>query len=251
MLHYLQYLFLKKFYRVNLSTETSTNRISLDKIFSQTFPEQIAGKFVVDFGCGYGEDTRTLANWGAYHALGLEIRPELVEENRKNIQLPNCSFATNLPQTFESKADIIISVNAFEHFDRPDDILNKMFECLRPGGEALISFGPTWYHPYGGHTFSVFPWAHFIFSEKALMKWRNQFYHDGATRFHEVAGGLNKLSIKQFEKIFRQSGFILEDLYCKPIRGWHWLQKILGRERSTSMVLVKLKRPYSLEPELI
>lgn len=62
MFHYVQYLFLKKFYRVNLSTQTSTNRISLDKIFNQTFPGQIAGKFVVDFGCGDGEDTKTMAN---------------------------------------------------------------------------------------------------------------------------------------------------------------------------------------------
>lgn len=234
-----------------MNPHTPNNRGTLDKIFNKTFRNKIKDKFVIDFGCGYGEDTKTLATWGAFHALGLEIRHELVEENRKNIQLPNCSFETNLPQTLNTKADIIISVDAFEHFDHPDDILNKMYDCLRPGGEAFISFGPTWYHPYGGHTFSVFPWAHFIFSEKALMKWRNQFYHDGATRFHEVAGGLNKMSIQQFENIFKQSQFIVEDLYCRPIKGWRWLQNILGRERSTSGVLVRLKRPYSLAPELI
>ena len=37
------------------------------------------------------------------------------------------------------------------------------------------SFGPPWYHPLGGHIFSVFPWAHLVFSEKVLLRWRKKF----------------------------------------------------------------------------
>ncbi len=50
-----------------------------------------------------------------------------------------------------------------------------MNTLLQPAGEVLVSFGPTWYHPLGGHLFSVFPWAHLIFSEKALIRWRSTF----------------------------------------------------------------------------
>ncbi len=39
-------------------------------------------------------------------------------------------------------------------------------EDVHPHGAVYASFGPTWYHPLGGHLFSVFPWAHPIFSEK-------------------------------------------------------------------------------------
>jgi hypothetical protein len=37
-------------------------------------------------------------------------------------------------------------------------ILSIVDKLLRPEGEVLISFGPTWYHPLGGDLFSAFPW---------------------------------------------------------------------------------------------
>lgn len=245
LISYLQFLFLKKFYRIDAGAPTSINRLSLARIFSEEFPKKIQGKFVIDFGCGHGADTEEMAKWGAKLALGLEIRDELVQDNLSRIKLPNISFATGLSDDMKAKADVIISVDAFEHFDDPEHILNLMYDCLRPGGEAHISFGPTWYHPVGGHAFSVFPWAHLLFTEKALVRWRNQFYHDGATRFNNVAGGLNQLPIAQFENIFKRSKFHIESLKCKPIRNYFWLQKILGRELMTSMVLVHLKKPLT------
>lgn len=246
MIHDLQFTFLKKKYHIDTSAPASENRLSLERIFTNDFPEKVKDKFVIDFGCGHGGDTETMAKWGARLSLGLEIRPELVEANLSRTTLPNCSFATTLPENLKSQADLIISIDAFEHFDRPDEMLKIMYDCLRPGGEAYISFGPTWYHPHGGHAFSVFPWSHLIMTEESLIRWRNQFYHDGATRFNEVAGGLNQLSISAFEKIFRNSSFEITELQCKPIRGKKWLQSILGRELATSMVLVRLKKPLAL-----
>src|SRR5262249_6321332 len=70
----------------------------------------------------------------------------------------------------------------------PAAILLTMFDLLKPGGVLVASFGPTWYHPLGGHLVSVFPWAHLIFSENALMRWRSSIRSDGAKRFHEVEG---------------------------------------------------------------
>lgn len=246
MVSNLQFAFLKKHYRVNTSADVIDNRISLEKIFGDDFPEKVANKFVIDFGCGHGRDTEEMAKWGAKLSLGLEIRPELVQHNLQRITLPNCTFATKLDDQLETKADLIISVDAFEHFDRPEEMLKIMYDCLKPGGEAYIGFGPTWYHPLGGHTFSVFPWSHLLLTEKALLKWRNQFYHDGATRFHEVAGGLNKFSIATFEKIFKESHFIVEEFECRPIKGKKWLQKLMGREFFSSMVLTRLKKPLAL-----
>ncbi|MDD4973353.1 MAG: class I SAM-dependent methyltransferase [Bacteriovorax sp.] len=242
MLSRIQYAFLKKFYHIDTMAPMPGSRISLNKIFIDEFSKKVSGKVVVDFGCGHGKDTETIANWGAKLAIGLEIRKELVEANSEKIKLPNCSFMTTLSPELQSTADLIISIDAFEHFDNPDKILKIMYDCLRPGGEAYISFGPTWYHPLGGHAFSVFPWSHLIFTEKALIRWRNQFYHDGATKFGEVSGGLNKLSIAKLEKCFRESSFQIEDFSCKPIRGKTWAQKIFGREFLTSMVLVRLKK---------
>src|SRR5690606_21682554 len=114
-------------------------------------------------------------------------------------------------------------IDSFEHFDDPPAILQTMDRMLKPGGEVRISFGPTWLHPYGGHLFSVFPWAHLIISEKALIRWRQGFKTDGATRFHEVEGGLNQMTIRRFERIVRESPFEFASLELVPIRKVRWL----------------------------
>jgi hypothetical protein len=58
-----------------------------------------------------------------------------------------------------------------------------MRRMIKPDGCVIAAFGPTWFHPLGGHLFSVFPWAHLIFTERALIRWRSDFKTDGATRF--------------------------------------------------------------------
>ena len=105
---------------------------------------------------------------------------------------------------------MILSIDAFEHYDSPEKILKIMRASIRDDGRALISFGPPWFHPLGGHLFSVFPWAHLIFTEKALIRWRSDFKSDGATRFCEVEGGLNQMTIRRFRKLLDKSEFEIE-----------------------------------------
>lgn len=238
-----QFQLLKKYYQVDTTISPESYRLSLNAIFKPTFSNSIKDKFVIDFGCGHGLDTEELAQLGARLAYGIDIREDLINTNSKRNLPNNCKFGTRLPDELKNTADVIVSVDAFEHFDDPRFILGLMYENLHPGGEAYISFGPTWFHPRGGHTFSVFPWSHLILSEDALMKWRNQYYQDGATKMHEVAGGLNKFSINKFQNIFKESEFEVLEFNCKPIRNQKWLQKILGREFATSMVSVHLRKP--------
>jgi len=69
-------------------------------------------------------------------------------------------------------AGLAISLDSFEHYEDPAGILQTMHRILKPGGVVLAAFGPPWFHPYGGHLFSVFPWAHLLFSEHAMVTWR-------------------------------------------------------------------------------
>jgi hypothetical protein len=115
-----------------------------------------------------------------------------------------------------------------------------MASLLKPEGFILASFGPTWLHPRGGHLFSVFPWAHLIFTEKALIRWRSEFKSDGATRFSEVEGGLNQLTIRTFECLVEGSPCKIEWLETIPIRGLKFLRHHLLREWGTSLVRCKL-----------
>jgi hypothetical protein len=87
-----------------------------------------------------------------------------------------------------------------------------MRKILKDDGVLFVTFGYTWYHPLGGHLFSVFPWAHLILTEKTLIRWRSDFKTDGATRFREMAGGLNRMSIRRWEEI-------LADIHPRIIKG--------------------------------
>jgi SAM-dependent methyltransferase len=134
----------------------------------------------------------------------------------------------------------VVSLDAFEHFADPEAILQSMSTLLRPAGEVLVSFGPTWYHPLGGHLFSVFPWAHLIFSEQALIRWRSTFKTDGATRFGEVAGGLNQMTIAKFEQLVAGSHLKFTDLEVVPIRKLRRFHNHLTREFTTAIVRCRL-----------
>lgn len=239
MLTGLQYQILKRVWpgRPDLATEmpvAAGSRVA--SLFGEDFISRLPGKIVADFGCGEGKEAIELARYGAAKVYGVEIRETLHEGARKlarDAQVDRvCEFVVRAPQ----KADIVISIDAFEHFDDPEFILREMDSILAPDGEVWISFGPTWYHPLGGHLFSVFPWAHLVFNEKALIRWRSDFKNDGATRFSEVAGGLNRMSIARFERIVEASPLRIASLAVVPIRQLKPLHNRWTREFTTAVV---------------
>jgi SAM-dependent methyltransferase len=193
---------------------------------------------VIDFGCGIGAETLELARRG-FRVIGLDIRDSVLEAARAHAAKAGvpCCFCT----TTDERADTIVSLDAFEHFSDPRSVLSIMHRLLNPNGAVLAAFGPTWYHPLGGHLFSVFPWAHLLFSEEALIRWRSGIRRDGAKRFSEVEGGLNQMSIGRFERLIQDSPFRLDYLECVPIRKLALLHNRLTREFTTSIVRVRLK----------
>ena len=173
--------------------------------------------------------------------IGIDIQECRLESARKNAErtgVQNCIFVCSTKE----KADVVVSIDAFEHFDRPATILEAMEELLAPGAEILVSFGPTWYHPLGGHLFSVFPWAHLLFSEAALMRWRSDFKTDGATHFSEVAGGLNRITIREFGRIVGATSLRILEFKPVPIRRMRWLHNRITREFTTAIVKCRLGR---------
>lgn len=213
---------------------------SLIKVFGSEFFREITGKVVIDFGCGEGKEAIEMALNGAEKVIGIDIRERLLEGARElalKYGVSNrCTFTT---QTIE-QGDIIISKDAFEHFNDLPNVLNQMRRLLRQDGFVMAVFGPTWLHPYGGHLFSVFPWAHIIFTEKTLIHWRSNFRSDGAASFSEVEGGLNQLTIRRFESIVKDSPFEFEFMETVPIKKLNILKLKLFREFGSSIVRCKL-----------
>jgi SAM-dependent methyltransferase len=243
MLNDIQYTILKKISPGaphSCSGAAYQGKSKLAVLLGEGFFDTIKGKVVIDFGCGDGTQVVEMAQKGARRVLGIDIRDGLLEAARQNAVAAGVQETCHFTSSAEERADVVVSIDSFEHFSDPAGVLSVMSTLLRAGGEVFASFGPTWYHPLGGHLFSVFPWAHLIFSEKALIRWRSDFKSDGATRFGEVAGGLNQMTIRKFENLVASSPFQVARLELVPITKLRAFHNRLTREFTTALVRCRL-----------
>jgi len=202
--------------------------------------DELRDKIIVDFGCGMGTGSIEMAQHGARRVIGIDIRPSLLEIAGGLAKETGVSHLCDFRESIDVKADVIVSIDTFEHVTDPAGALRIMHGLLKDEGFVLLSFGPIWHHPCGGHFFSIFPWSHLVFPEEAQIRWRSHFKHDGATRFTEVDGGLNMMAIGRFIELIERSDFRFETLRLVPIRPLRWLHSRLTQEFTTALVECKM-----------
>jgi SAM-dependent methyltransferase len=216
------------------------DRSKLEVLLGPGIWRDCADKVVLDFGCGAGDDAVEMAQRGARRVIGLDIRESVLQVARQRAReagvADRCVFATQAPEP----VDVVVSLDGFEHYADPAGALASMKPLLGPGGRVLVAFGPPWFHPLGGHVFSIFPWSHLIFTERALLRWRSDFNGDGATRFSEVAGGLNGMTVRRFSRLVAASGYAVEQFEAVPIRKLSFLVAGPTRELFTAIIRCRL-----------
>lgn len=190
----------------------------------------IHGKTVLDYGCGYGYQVIAFVKQlGAAKSVGVDIVPRYVNRAREIADEQEVLhrvefFCQSLPENYRGFFDVVISLNSFEHYSDPKGVLYSMLEYLKPGGKVIVTFGPLWYSPHGGHGMFMtsLPWYHLIFTEETIMKVRSDYRSDGALRFEEIEGGLNKMSVRKFETILseavRERGVVVELLRYRTVK---------------------------------
>ena len=213
----------------------------LEVLFGPAVFDEIRDKVVLDFGCGPGREAVELAKHGARLVIGLDIRPKWLDLARARAREHGVEDRCMFMETWTEgdSVDVVLSLDSFEHFADPGAILTMMRKPLKRDGCVLASFGPTWYHPLGGHLFSVFPWAHLLFTERSLTRWRSTLPGKKPTAsFAEC--GLNQMTVRRFEKLVAESPFRFERFEAVPIRALRWAANRLSREFTTSIVRCKL-----------
>ncbi len=185
---------------------------------------------VLDFGCGYGVQSRALATlFPATQVLGVDLpRQTLHDSWSRQPKLPNLLLTSDpIPS---GSFDIVFSCSSFEHFDDPEHILGIMRDSVRTGGLVIVAFAEPWFSPRGSHMdgFCRLPWVNLMFSERTIMSVRSRFRADGARRYDEVEGGLNKMTVRRFESIMRRSGMRIRDLRIIPVRRLPLVSAIPG-----------------------
>jgi 2-polyprenyl-3-methyl-5-hydroxy-6-metoxy-1,4-benzoquinol methylase len=211
-------------------------RSKIDALLGEDVWGHIKGRTVVDFGCGTGGDAIEMAQRGAARVIGVDDRQKVLDEAADKARRAGVADRCLFTRELRHQADVVVSIDGFEHYGDPAACLRLMHGMLRPGGRLFVAFGPTWFHPLGGHSFSAFPWAHVLFTEKALLRWREE----PVDRFEDTDGGLNQMTIRRFKKILADSDFAIERFETLPIRALKWLANPLTREFTTACVRCEL-----------
>jgi ubiquinone/menaquinone biosynthesis C-methylase UbiE len=239
----------------SLKEDVTSGSAKLEQYFGPDIWTRFADSVVLDFGCGEGKEAIAAALHGAKRVYGIDIRDislEIAQESsREHGVQDKCVFLNGISQNsrvreISGKLEFAYSLDSFEHFSEPQQILDQLYSLLAPGGELYVSFGPPWKHPFGCHMFffNSLPWMHFIFREETIMAVRAGYRQDGAKRFGEVEGGLNQMTVGRFIRLAENSKFQIETLRLIPIKGLTWLvQNRSIREYFTSVVQCVLKKP--------
>jgi SAM-dependent methyltransferase len=202
------------------------------------------GKVIIDYGCGDGPDAIELARAGARQVIAIDVDEGALERARRRAEAAGVADRVLFTLQTSTTADLVVSSDAFEHVYDIADTLSHIDRLLAPAGEAWVSFGPPWYHPKGGHIFSLFPWAHLLFTEAALTQWRSAFSRGlPITTFAEA--GLNRLSVRRFVAAVERSPFRFDYFELVPIQRVRalGLQRLpAARELVTALVKCRLVR---------
>ena len=103
-----------------------------------------AGKTVLDYGCGAGENSVLIASHGARRVIGIDISPELVELGQQRLALHGFAAsaelrvgsAHELPVEDES-IDVVFGMAILHHLDLPL-ASREVFRVLKKGGRAIF-----------------------------------------------------------------------------------------------------------------
>jgi len=206
-------------------------------------------KRILDFGCGLGSDVLYLAQQGL-NIVGVEIQEDFVTHVNAEAGRLGLGVRAYHPDALPSLGgfDVIYSMNSFEHFSDPSAILASMAQSLSFDGVVLIYFSPPWLHPYGAHLYYItrIPWVHLFVPERILMKWRSRYRSDGATRFEDVTGGMNRMTLRKFEQLVAASPLQFVSQEYIPVKGIQaFTSNPITREFlcSTVRAVLRHKRP--------
>jgi ubiquinone/menaquinone biosynthesis C-methylase UbiE len=191
---------------------------------------ELAGKHVVDIGCGDGQKTLVWASRGARSVLGVDIDPARIGRARRAAAETaladrvrfEVAESDGLPSADEA-FDVAIMTDVMEHLARPAATLRECRRVLRTGGVVLNLF-KTWYSPRGSHLndWIFVPWNHTLFPEASLIRVLRRmadnnpyiFFHFPALKrsllprtLADLAdGGLNQMTLHRYRRLIQHSG---------------------------------------------
>lgn len=102
----------------------------------------VAGRRVIDAGCGVGYGSRMLADAGAASVLSLDYSEVALAYARANFDHPAITWRQtdlNVQDFAPSSADVVTCFEVFEHLEEPGPLMARLAGALADDGELILS----------------------------------------------------------------------------------------------------------------
>lgn len=102
----------------------------------------VAGKDVLDLGCGYGWHCKYAAEQGAKSVLGIDQSAMMISEAHRRNAAPNIAYRVCSLQDYaypSAAYDLVISNLVLHYVEDLDAIYERIHKTLRPGGIFLMN----------------------------------------------------------------------------------------------------------------
>jgi len=176
---------------------------------------------ILDIGCGEGGVLSVFLERG-FHCYGLELNVQRVAYAKEQYGDKIIFFHDNI-EDFKCAQpfDIIIMADVIEHIANKRKALAVIKDCLKPNGQALITF-PPYRSAFGGHQQTLrsflkyIPYWH-LFPRKLYIQLYKWFEKDLLASRLEIYE--NGITIEQFEKLIQAVGLNIVkriDYFIRP-----------------------------------
>lgn len=135
------------------------------------------GAAAVDVGGGPGYTVEALRAAGA-HAFTLDPCIDELSLHGRTPEHAVVGDGVRLPLA-DGVLDLVTTVNALEHVDRPWDFLTELVRVTKAGGTVFVGL-TNWLSPWGGHETS--PW-HYLGGERAAHRYERRTGHPPKNRY--------------------------------------------------------------------
>lgn len=114
----------------------------IEKPMMRELLPDLTGKKVLMLGCGTGEESILLREFGATDIVGIDLSEESIRLAKESY--PECEFVAgdmhSLP--FEdSSFDFVYSSLAVHYSENPESVYKEIYRVLKANGELLVSLG--------------------------------------------------------------------------------------------------------------
>lgn len=225
-------------------------RILTTQISAYTDPESLAGKRLLDFGCGVGASSLALARFlPRTEIIGVELNAEQVRlgtllqthHGFANLRFLASPSGDRLPAGIGT-FDVIMLSAVYEHL-LPDErrvVLPLLWSALKPGGVIFINQTPHRWFPKEHHTTNLWGVNYLpdaLAGKIARFSTRDVRHDDWPTLLRKgIRGGTERSMIHEFTGGKTNEARILQPIRFRD-RAEYWLQHTSPRLRVIKQLL--------------